>query len=354
MRIPRQLARRGAAADLPTQAAFDSYIGPSGELTWDGTRKLLRVHDGAQPGGVGVQPQSPNLDKLAATITISDAMGPLQPSKRITGATFEFIDTAEVITDFGPARVRGLSQGNSHGLFGGAVQNNTPGNWSYPCGVIAYGKLKSAGNSAFGLFGRVDQTTPGVTTNELNTFNYANDAPTGLGVSRPFGTTDTLPICLTVAAAGTKKSYMAIDICQEGSEPNTFRHGIQIRKGAVEGTGIFIDGDATKAVRDGLFARYSGVGIGVKLQVVGSEVANNAAIVVSDAADTAKFVVRQSGQVETPTIKLGTGGKISLTTTTQFTVGGSGVGATPPANPAEYFVVNINGVDRLVAAYIKP
>ncbi|MBF9234680.1 hypothetical protein [Microvirga alba] len=51
-RQPRQLARQGAAADLPNRAAVDAYAGPAGEVISDGQR--LRLQDGSTPGGLPV------------------------------------------------------------------------------------------------------------------------------------------------------------------------------------------------------------------------------------------------------------------------------------------------------------
>jgi hypothetical protein len=49
-RVPRRLARIGAA-DLANSAAFDAYVGPSGELTVDHIRHIIALHDGVTPGG---------------------------------------------------------------------------------------------------------------------------------------------------------------------------------------------------------------------------------------------------------------------------------------------------------------
>ncbi|PVE25437.1 hypothetical protein DC522_05955 [Microvirga sp. KLBC 81] len=49
-RIPRRFARVGAAADLPTLAAANAYVGPDGEPIWAGGQ--LRMHDGSTPGGI--------------------------------------------------------------------------------------------------------------------------------------------------------------------------------------------------------------------------------------------------------------------------------------------------------------
>lgn len=52
MRVPRRLARVGAAADLPDAAAFDAYTGPAGELTVDHVRGIIALHNGVTPGGI--------------------------------------------------------------------------------------------------------------------------------------------------------------------------------------------------------------------------------------------------------------------------------------------------------------
>lgn len=56
-RQPRRFARLGASPDLATQALFDSYIGPYGEIT--AHPGGLRFHDGFTPGGVPVDGSPP-------------------------------------------------------------------------------------------------------------------------------------------------------------------------------------------------------------------------------------------------------------------------------------------------------
>lgn len=51
MRVPRRLARVGAAADLPDAAAFDAYVGPAGEIVADVARGIIALQDGVTPGG---------------------------------------------------------------------------------------------------------------------------------------------------------------------------------------------------------------------------------------------------------------------------------------------------------------
>lgn len=50
-RIPRQLARRGVAADLPDATSYDAHVGADGELTADLVRGRLNLHNGVTPGG---------------------------------------------------------------------------------------------------------------------------------------------------------------------------------------------------------------------------------------------------------------------------------------------------------------
>ncbi len=52
-RVPRRLAGIGAA-DLADSTAFDAYVGPAREVTVDPLRGLIRLHDGATPGGLSL------------------------------------------------------------------------------------------------------------------------------------------------------------------------------------------------------------------------------------------------------------------------------------------------------------
>lgn len=57
-RVPRRFARVGAAADLPNAAAFDAYVGPSGEIVVDPARSIIALHDGVTAGGIQYKPAS--------------------------------------------------------------------------------------------------------------------------------------------------------------------------------------------------------------------------------------------------------------------------------------------------------
>ncbi|MBO9194318.1 hypothetical protein J5277_09395 [Rhizobium sp. 16-449-1b] len=101
VRVARRFARVGAAADLPNAAAFDAYIGPSGEIVVDPARKIIALHDGATAGGVQYTPSvssntySPGaLFGLTLSNNIADAVNDINISP---GACRDIGDTGNII-----------------------------------------------------------------------------------------------------------------------------------------------------------------------------------------------------------------------------------------------------------------
>lgn len=68
-RVPRRFARVGAAADLPNAAAFDAYVGPSGEIVVDPARSIIALQDGVTAGGIQYKPVA------AGALTVSSLRG---------------------------------------------------------------------------------------------------------------------------------------------------------------------------------------------------------------------------------------------------------------------------------------
>ena len=124
----------------------------------------------------------------------------------------------------------------------GKVLNNEPASTvAFPTGVTGYGRYNNAGNAAFGLFGRSDAYAAGVATNEVNSFNYAGTPSNSFPPDRSIGTTEVVPVALTVAAGGDYASCMGIAIGREGSEPQPFRTALYVNPDGYSDYGIFLD-----------------------------------------------------------------------------------------------------------------
>ena len=136
--------------------------------------------------------------------------------------------------------ILGMTRGSANSIVG-AVRNNSAANTdAYPTGVTGFGRTDSAGNQAFGLFGRADLYSTGVVTNEMNSFNYSAAPSAALPPNRAIGTTERHPIALTVAAGGDYNSSIGIHIVREGSEPRSFLTGIYFNPDSVTTTGTLI------------------------------------------------------------------------------------------------------------------
>jgi hypothetical protein len=72
-RIPRQLAGIGAAG-MTNAAQFDSYVGPSREVTVDPVRGIMAIHDGSTAGGKRIR-VSQSFSTVADLIASSAAVG---------------------------------------------------------------------------------------------------------------------------------------------------------------------------------------------------------------------------------------------------------------------------------------
>ncbi|MDW5315022.1 hypothetical protein [Rhizobium sp. PL01] len=174
--------------------------------------------------------------------------------------------------NFGPAVFEAQCDGipgdgtNANGVSGSVHQNNAPGDWSFPIGVVGYGRLDSAGNQVFGFFGRADLYTAGVATHELNTFNYSLGPPGTFPPNRSFGTSASLGITLTLAAGGTYQSLIACQVGPEGSEPNSYVCGFYTNADGVTGYGYIVDATATLGPTFSGVLNNTGQGANVHLQ----------------------------------------------------------------------------------------
>lgn len=227
------------------------------------------------------------------------------PFRRFTEVGFQsFLSTQDAqFPDFGPAAIHGRGDGkpsdgdNMNGVLGEIYQDNVPGDWSYPCGVIGYGKLNSAGNQVFGFFGRVDQVSYGVATHELNTFNFKEGPPGVFPPDRGFGIAKAIPITLTIAAGGTYQSLIGIQIGPEGSQPSSYVCGLYTNADGVTGYGYIIDASSTLGPTISGVLNNTGQGSNVHLQfqTKGTAVASNFVAQHLNAGGTRTWGITQDG-----------------------------------------------------------
>jgi hypothetical protein len=230
---------------------------------------------------------------------------------------------------------------NTGAILGKTVNNASAATTIFPVGVSGWGVTNNAGNTAFGLWGRADLYSTGVATNEVNSFNYyANaTAQTYDPPDRSIGTTEILPIALTVAAGGSYSSAIGIQICGEGYNPQAFHTGIYMNLDSYLESGIFIDAPTTGGSTNTAIFRNSGNGINLVLPTMGTAQPNNSVMQVVDSAAAAKFAIKQDGR-----LYFNTG-------ITQTTVGSTGSASALPANPLGYLNIELAGVGNVVVPY---
>ena len=202
-----------------------------------------------------------------------------------------------------------------------AIGPNGASQFKQPTGVTAYGELSAtaSGNSVFGLFGRVDIRARGHASNELNTMNWYAAPPASPSIDdvNVPNTSATIPITLTLAAAGRFSSYAALRITQEGSShPQAYNYGIVTRPGAIKLWNAYFAGAAGAATQNGVYSAVLGGGDNVVLKTVGPTVAKNRALAVRDAGDLEQASLRQDGTITS-------GASASANPLAQITVNGS-------------------------------
>jgi hypothetical protein len=171
---------------------------------------------------------------------------------------------------------------------------------AYPTGVTGIGINRDAGNQAFGVYAEARAYATGVVTNEFASFNYNAAPPTSFFPSRAFGIANTLPINLTVGAGGTFQSHTAIQIVREGSDPNSFLHGLTIAHDAVTEYAIIIDADATTSAKNGIYIKNKGnTGFPLRIDTTATLDAAQTIININNASTSDVFNVKQNGALAT-------------------------------------------------------
>ena len=247
---------------------------------------------------------------------------------------------------FGPGSFRSISKGSgtadmANGIIG-IVNNDLNANTTaYPCGVTGYGRTNKAGNTAFGLFGQAALYNTGVATNEMNSMNFYAAPTTTLPVNRGIGTTEKLPICLTVAAGGSYNSAIGIQICKEGSLPRQFQNAFYVNSDCYVNSAIYIAAPSSGGVNStSVFVENEGTGINLTLKTMNSATAGNAVFTVLNTSEVTQMAIRQNGRL---TFKTGI---------TQSTVGAAGGASALPATPLGYLQIELlSGLTPYVIPY---
>lgn len=256
-----------------------------------------------------------------------------------SGATFSGTNPIDP-SPFGEGAFKVLATDNYNSIIGIVNNNNPPATFGFPTGVTGYGRNNNAGNTAFGIYAEARQyANTGVVTNEIDSFNHGAAPSSNLPPDRSIGTSQQVPVALTVAAGGTANSSIGIDIAREGSSPQSFLTGIYINSNAVVNYGIFIDSTNT-STHEPLVVKHSVSKIGIRIRGVGTPVANNAFFTYEDGSGNSVFSIRQDGRIG-----------IDSSALRQNTVGAAGAASVLPSNPTGYFKIIVGGLTKVVPYY---
>lgn len=126
MRVPRRLARVGAAADLPDAAAFDAYIGPAGEVVVDVDREILSLQDGSTPGGIQFLPSAGG-GGAATGVSYDDATSDLgadnvqEALDTLSPTAWDDLSASADFSELEPLTVLAMGQSNAYGNQSGGL-----------------------------------------------------------------------------------------------------------------------------------------------------------------------------------------------------------------------------------------
>jgi hypothetical protein len=251
---------------------------------------------------------------------------------------------SDTVTKLDVAQFRVASQEGRNAIVGATVNDSAASDNTFPTGVSGYGKLNRDGNAVFGLFGMVEQYTDGVSTHELNTFNYKAGPPGTFPPDRSFGISNAIPVTLTVAAGGTYPSLIGVQICREGSVPSNYVCGIYTNPDAVTDFGVLVDADSTNGPVTSASFKTPGTNASSSnlfLQMTNSS--PNAAsrfLRCYNSSGNQLMGVKSDGQLAFDAASL-----------YQSTVGVAGAASVPPSNPTGYLKVEIGGVAKVIPYY---
>jgi len=221
------------------------------------------------------------------------------------------------------------------------MRNNLAANFtSFPTAVTAMGRNENAGNTVFGIYAPAYQEAiSGVATNEIDSFNMTIAPSSNLPPNRSIGTSQNLPVALTVAAGGNFASAIGIQISKEGSSPQQFLTGIYINPDACSTFGMVLDASAASTMTaTTLIKHQTGVHCS-QFQGVGSPSVSTSWLLYVDGNGVTQFGIKESGQL------------FFSTGNTATTVGAAGAASALPSNPTGYALIQVNGATKKIPYY---
>jgi hypothetical protein len=226
------------------------------------------------------------------------------------------------ILSFGTVTFEATGNGSQNGIVGAVRQTGTGGK-TFPTGITGYGSMESAGNQAFGIFGRCDlgihlmSAIPGTCTNELNAFNFNGPPSTMLPPNLAFGTKQNNAISLQLVAYGDYDSSIALNFAGGGGAKQ-FYVGEYINPQNSIYSGIFVDATSSTSAKFGAILKATAANVPLRLQTVGNPVATNAVEEYYDGRGVNQFTLDQAGDLtlggslSTRSVWLAAGGSITL------------------------------------------
>lgn len=297
--LPLRFNINGSSYDFP--AVLSGVVGPSSTTVgnfavWNNTSGTLLADGGSQVSLA-------QLPTLAAYTVLCNKTGSSATPTACADMKLLPQATGSVIDTFGTPTILATGNGLKNAIVGAVRQTGT-GGYSYPTGVTGYASNENSGNTAFGLFGRCDlgitgsSSYPGTCTNEINSFNFNGSPSSTLPPDISFGTTQNNAIALQLVAYGDYDSSIGLQFVGSGSTKK-FYVGQYYWPGAADYAGLILDATSSVGPDYGVYIKSpSSTGaIPLQIQSIGSLTANNAAIVVADNSNTARFSVSQVGNV---------------------------------------------------------
>jgi hypothetical protein len=235
-----------------------------------------------------------------------------------------------------------IARGGNNCLVGISHNNLSANTTSFPTAVTAYSRNDNGGNASFGIYAQATQyATTGVVTNEIDSFNMTAAPSSALPPDRSIGTSQNVPVALTVAAGGSFASSIGIHLAKEGSSPQQFLCGIYINPDSCSNYGLFVDADASNGPTTAALIKYLASNTGLQIQASGTTVAGNASLKIVNTSGTPVFSIRQDGKINT-----GAAG-----VNTQTTIGVAGAAAVLPSNPTGYLQIVVGGLVKAIPYY---
>jgi hypothetical protein len=207
----------------------------------------------------------------------------------------------DAIRSFGDAVFEATGGGTENAIVGAVRQTGSGGN-TFATGVTGYGSMESAGNQAFGLFGRCDlgihlkSTIPGTCANELDAFNFSGPPSTMLPPDLSFGSRESNAISLQLVAYGDFDSTIALNLAGGGGAKR-FYVGEYIHPQSVIYSALLIDATPSSSAKFGAIVKSSASNVALHLQTVGQPIPANAVLEYVDGAGLTKLVVDQAGDL---------------------------------------------------------